>query len=99
MATIRQIETNRRNAPKPTGVMGMEAREFFREGTTAKDLIPVLEQLRQTRRRLERTYARAKRELERLQNARRHPNSSAPVAEGCDEALAEKSRTRNGGAQ
>jgi hypothetical protein len=74
MATIiQQIEANRR-------VKRMQAREsqVFDVGITAKDLVPLLEQIGQTRRRLERTYATAKRELERLQKARRRQNSSAP---------------------
>jgi hypothetical protein len=54
----------------------MEVNEvnIFKDAGSAKDQLPLLDRLWQGQCRLERSYARAQRELERLQNSRRQPD-------------------------
>ena len=57
--------------------------DIFREAASAQTQVPLLDRLWQCQCRLERSYARAQRELERLQNSRRHqvqqPEEAAPA--------------------
>jgi hypothetical protein len=56
---------------------------IFREAASAATQVPLLDRLWQCQCRLERSYARAQRELERLQNSRRHqvqqPEEAVPA--------------------
>jgi hypothetical protein len=62
---------------------------LFKDADSAKNQLPLLDRLWQAECRLERSYARAQRELERLQNSRRQPDpqpdepvpTSQPVAD------------------
>ena len=47
---------------------------LFKDSDSAKNQLPLLDRLWQAECRLERSYARAQRELERLQNSRRQPD-------------------------
>src|SRR5260370_12031491 len=48
-------------------------KSLLQQEFSAKIQIPMVDKLWQCQHRLERSYARAQRELERLQNSRRHP--------------------------
>jgi hypothetical protein len=51
----------------------------FKDADSAKDQLPLLDRLWQAECRLERSYARAQRELERLQDSRRQPDDPEPA--------------------
>ena len=52
---------------------------LFKDADSAKDQLPLLDRLWQAECRLERSYARAQRELERLQDSRRQPDDPEPA--------------------
>ena len=65
--------------------MEMGEADIFRQAAGAATQVPLLDRLWQCQCRLERSYARAQRELERLQNSRPHqvhePEEQAPASE------------------
>jgi hypothetical protein len=70
---------------------------IFKDVESPKDQIPLLDRFWQAECRLERSYARAQRELERLQNSRRQPDPQPEEPAPAEEAAgaAESQPTQN----